>query len=489
MTKKSTMISLIGLFILYSVFIIVQSFEHADGYLSSDSAHYLQLATNILEGNGFTTTDLIPEESAYFATWPVGYSILISGVSFVSGFGVFVSSKLVNIMILGLCFLLIYLLFKEKAFFVSIVFTISTCTEIFSYTWSEVPFLFGMLWLVYGMIRYYETEKSSYAVQLSLASLCLFLMRYIGLIGAGMVGLLGFYYLFQKKWKPMLVCWISGSIPILLAGGYLWNNLQQTGNATGMERIPRPETTAEFFDMLWNGIVVEWNLLSISSEVYVWWSASLVLATFLMFVRWSSIKALFSKELPGKRYVPLFFLFAGTIYFIAIVGMRWTSQFDPFNFRLLGPATFMFALALVSWFVQTEGIHWVRWRRFLLALFAMTVVMNIGLSTYQAVTSNDTDYMDTRRTVLATYQEIPSDSIVAMENIHARYLRPDLQYIKVHFKPYFKEKESVEAFLDRVTPNKAEGVYVEHKALSPHRYHESFVQLMEENSAHFIRLE
>src|SRR5699024_1442379 len=132
-----------------------------------------------------------------------------------------------NIVCLGICFVLIKRLFRDRALPVVLVFFISTFTAIFSYTWSEVPFLLGMLWLVFSIVRYIETNRRGYAFHMFVSSVFLFLMLYIGLIGAGIIGLVGFYDLFTKQWKPMLTCWITGSLTFVVSGIYLGINYFQ----------------------------------------------------------------------------------------------------------------------------------------------------------------------------------------------------------------------------------------------------------------------
>lgn len=475
---RSANLWLVVTFLVYSIFIVIQSTLDPDGFLSSDSAHYLQMAVNLLDGDGMTTANYVSGMSTYFATWPVGYPVLIALTSFVTGTSVFWASKLVTIICLGFCFILIKRLFKSRAHIVAMLFFISTFTTLFVYTWSEVPFLLGMLWLVYGLVRYIETSKNRYAGHMMLAALFMFFMRYIGLIGAGIIGLIGFYYLFSKQWKKMLTCWIAGGIPILIAGIYLVINQLKTGHLTGMERIPRTETAAEFFDMLWDGVVAEFNLLAISHD-YLLASITLLLIALILFVRPRHIKALFMIN-RSQFLLPGMFLFVGVVYFIAIVGMRWSAYFDPFNFRLLGPATFMFCLFFCGWVTQVKQRDWIRWRSFLVVVFGVAFLMNIVSSTYTLIISNTPDYQETVQQVEETYETIPSGSIVALENIHVRYIRPDLQFIKIHFKPYFAEKETLEDFVGRITPNEATGVYLQVHPLFDFRYHQSFVELMDE---------
>src|SRR5699024_6994206 len=163
----------------FSAFMIYQSITDPNGFITSDSAHYLQLAQNILNGDGLSTASYVDGMSTFFATWPVGYSVLIATVSFLTGLSVVWGAKVVNMICLGFCFILIKRLFHERALTVVLIFFISTFTVLFTYTWSEVPFLLGLLWLVFGIVHYIQTEKKRYVVHMFLASLLLFFILFI----------------------------------------------------------------------------------------------------------------------------------------------------------------------------------------------------------------------------------------------------------------------------------------------------------------------
>lgn len=164
------------LYAIFCSFIIYLSIHDENGYVTSDSAHYLQLAQNILDGHGLSTANYVDGMSTYFATWPVGYPVLIALISIITGSGVFWASKICNMLCLLFCFILLKRLFGERAVFASLIFSISTLVSMFVYTWSEVPFLLGMLWLAFGMTRYMETNKKRYAVHMALAALFMFLI-------------------------------------------------------------------------------------------------------------------------------------------------------------------------------------------------------------------------------------------------------------------------------------------------------------------------
>ncbi|MFC2947537.1 ArnT family glycosyltransferase [Virgibacillus sediminis] len=486
----ATDISLLLIFSAYASYILIKAKYHPSGYVSSDSAHYLQMAANLLEGNGMTTVDMVPGMSTYFATWPIGYPVLIAIASLISGLNVFWASKLMNIILVGLCLLVLRNLFQEKAGTAGLVLFAGSFTGIFAYTWSEVPFLFGLLWLIYGLVRFVGTNHRRYAVHLLFAAIFLFFMRYIGLIGAGMIGLLGFYYLYRREWQNMWLCWVTGTLPILIAGGYLLINYINAGLPTGMERVPRWESAGEFFTMLWEGILAELNYLSLWNDEFLWVSIAVLVIGGLMFLRGREFKRLFT--LPASSLVlPGMFLFGAIVYYAAIIYMRWTAHFDPFNFRLLGPGTLMLMLAIIAWASQTGQRPWRRWRSFFQVVFGAAFLVNIVWNSYTLVQEPSPNYADTREQVKETYEQVEPGSIIAFENVHARYLRTDLQYIKVHFQPYFAENESLEEFLNRITPNEAPAVLLENDdTIRSHRYHESFTELAEEagQEPNFIKI-
>jgi hypothetical protein len=242
--------------------------------------------------------------------------------------------------------------------------------------------------------------------------------------------------------------------------------------------------------MTWDGLVREFNLLA-TGDNYLTMSIILLVMALVLFIRPRQIVSLFSAS-KGQWVLPGMFFFAGIVYFAGIVAMRWSAFFDPLNFRLLGPATFMIWLAFLSLVSQSEQRNWIHWRRFLVTVLSASFIMNIAYSTYTLAVDDSPTYLETVKEIKNKYEVIPTGSIVAMEDIHARYLRPEMQYIKLHFRPYFAEKESVEQFVARVTPNHAAGVFLKVGPLLPSQHDKDLVDTMEQarkEGKAFIRIE
>jgi hypothetical protein len=84
--------------------------------ISSDSTKYLSVAQNFVEGNG-----LIDHKGAPLLSWPPLYSMILAGLSLLTGLDVFVAGWYFNVFLLGLNVFLsgviFYRVFSEKPFY------------------------------------------------------------------------------------------------------------------------------------------------------------------------------------------------------------------------------------------------------------------------------------------------------------------------------------------------------------------------------------
>jgi hypothetical protein len=251
------------LFIIFTfsaIAIIARSFFHHDGYLSPDSTNYLKLAQTLLDGNGFYVSSyrLNGSDRDFFAIWPAGYPVLIFVVAKIFHLSVFLASKLLNIIFIGLSLCLIKKVFKTDSYIYGLVFLFGAYIHIFSYTWTEVPFIFGLLWFS-SSIYYHLNNPASKALlfNLFISALFLFLMRYIGAFSFGVIGLLAMYYFTQKKYRYFIKLSSISLVGIMIVSLYLYNNYIQVGFPTGMPRIPSPETNFELLKQLVNAYMAE----------------------------------------------------------------------------------------------------------------------------------------------------------------------------------------------------------------------------------------
>src|SRR5699024_7831621 len=155
-------------------------------------------------------------------------------------------------------------------------------------------------------------------------------------------------------------------------------------------------------------------------------SIIVLLVALVLFVRPRHVKALFTIK-KSEFLIPGMFLFVGVVYFTGFVYMRAIAYFDSFDFRLLAPATFMFALFLVSCVASLDKPARRHSKNFLILVFKVAFVNHIGMASYETRKSEESTDKETVLEVQQDSEAIPYGSIVGFQNIHARYLRLDLQ--------------------------------------------------------------
>ena len=328
------------LFVGASIAIFAKSLLQEHGYLSPDSRDYLALATNLKTDAIFSiSNDGRPvAEKVYVATWPIGYPLLVASLSYILGVGVFVGSKILGVLVLGAAMLVVVQAFGRRQAALCAIFLFANTLEVFSYTWSEVPFIFFRLLLAYSLGVALGNSKTSYAglcVLGFISAMGCFLSRYIGIFFVVPVGIVGATLFFKGKTKVALGIVLSAAAAASLCGAYLQYNQMAGGFATGVPRTAALETNAELADALFKTFVsegafpiVNWSPLNIKQSIFVfsWLLVGICLLVVLCRSPW---------RFPGKNELSseIAFLVVGSTYLMAIIASRWVTQFDNFNIR------------------------------------------------------------------------------------------------------------------------------------------------------------
>ena len=246
---------LLVIFIMMATAIVVKSYFNLDGYLSPDSTNYLTLAQNLLNGEGYYVSayGVSDQDREFFAKWPAAYPSFIALMAKLTGLSLFWASKLLNIMLIGIILGILRALFKHNAYVYGLILLFSSYIEIFSYTWSETLFIAALLWFAVSVHLFMANPKKIIFLYFSImiASLLLFMSRYIGAFSFGLIGLLGFYYALVKKDRTKALILIAiATLNITIMFLYLHHNYIETGFITGMQRIASHETNLELFHLL-----------------------------------------------------------------------------------------------------------------------------------------------------------------------------------------------------------------------------------------------
>ena len=175
----------IFLFILAGIGIILcglATYKYGAG-VASDSTKYLSVAQNLLEGKG-----LYDHLGSPLLSWPPLYSIILAGLSWLTGLDVFIVGWYLNVFLLGLNVFLsgviFYRVFSEKplyAYFASIFVLLSSASLRMHATISSDPFYLTLTLGFLIAVNSYITERSYTAFAwMVLFSVLAPLQRYVG---------------------------------------------------------------------------------------------------------------------------------------------------------------------------------------------------------------------------------------------------------------------------------------------------------------------
>jgi hypothetical protein len=415
-------------------------------YISPDSTGYLRAAQSLRNGYGFRMDAAAGDPSGYFSIWPIGYPAMIALVSVITNTEIYLASKILSIVILLIIFLMLYTRFKKNAWLYAFVAINFGFLNIFYHTWSEQPFILGLIWISFTAIDILESERVQYShyISICLASLFLFLSRYIGAFSIGVIGILAIYHLIigisKKTTENIKKAVLLFTTAVIVTGFvilYLFFNHKYNGFVTGMARVPISEDPFVLFLKLCNAQIREminvfggFFVMSYSIVFIVYMTCAVVVFRFLNMKRGS-----FYKYIP----IPAFsFLSIGLLYWLSIVAMRFLSQFDGFSFRLLFPASALFILGIINIIenYHSELIEKITFgfrRYFLAVVIVSSLFVPLVRPLYYAVFKPDqnTGYQKMRSGVIEELQGIPAHSLIITHWVGAKegytyFIRPDL---------------------------------------------------------------
>lgn len=460
------------IFSLITATILIKSYFSPDGYLTNDSSQYLALAQRFLDGHGFTILNLFETETMYFARWPLGYPLMIASFSAVTGLSLFWASKAINIIFLALCIYLLLLLFKKRAYIYILLFCAGAYIQTFTLTWSEVPFIFGFLWLIFGLNHFMTKSENIGLAHILGASILLFLSRYVGFVSVPIIGSIALYFLIKRDFTKTYKLLGAALFVFLVSALYLYNNYLETGYITGIGRVGVKETMLQLIQQFYVATLSELNLIYaapfFTSHTVHFWTTALFIALFVTF----AIFAALALRKTRSHRVAYLFLYTGFGYYAGIIFLRFTSDFDPFGYRLLAPGTILIFIGLIH---MAKDYKWSKVPEYLIvALMIASFYINSPHQIMKAVQSSQPTYAEKIQQVEEKYASIPSNSLIAFGDRQLQYVRTDSRQIYIY--------TSMEEFFERIQSSTADHIYIEIiDGLDTEYYDESVIQFMDKH--------
>ncbi|MEM9974194.1 MAG: hypothetical protein AAF771_08440 [Pseudomonadota bacterium] len=445
----------VALTLIGGALIGLRAYLNPTGFVTPDSAAYLAVAQNLLNGagfemanGGFGTARDIP-----FALWPVGYPVGIAGLSLGTGVTPFVASKLLNALAFGAAGWLIWRAGGGRLAPIAVLF-FGAPLDFYSFTWSEGPFFALLLTMVLLIARILaDPGRLELWTTGALATCCvaLFLVRYVGAFSVTLLVLPPLLAARAGNWSRAALACLIGLCAAVLIAAYLGWNIARTGHATGAARAAAFQSHVELFADLAHAL---WSELVFAVSVYHRHSVHLVAVGFQALSIIALVTAIHraGPAMPIPRAVRatvLALLAVGLAYLASVIGLRWSRQFDPFGFRLLAPGTLLLMLAGAFTLLH----------RYPGAAHATSAVLavNAALSVFLAIAplaTGSSRYPDATQAVLARLAPVSPGSVVALGDERLRYLRPDLHLARPSIWPYVAEDEPWDRFMARIDPTR-----------------------------------
>jgi hypothetical protein len=311
-------------FLIFLIFLLIAIFANYVGFLSPDSRAYIDIAKSI--SNKFEIT----LNGKYHAVWPFGYPFLIAIFYKITNLTSYIlASKIVNFFCLSLSFIFLIKIFKNKS--IAILFIINPVVlKLYQYTWSENLFLLAVIGLILQLKLSYEKKLTfkrffwlTFFIILGCSS------RYIFAPFTFLIWIC-FYFCYDKKTSlKILPSFVIGGIFFIF---YLFFNISKTTFATGMERIPAPES---FFYLL---VYFLRPIIEISFIIII---NILIFYTLLNYKKnyhflKKNFNGYFENITLSKKKLTLFLILIGLNYLFLSFILRLSSWFDKFDTRTLG---------------------------------------------------------------------------------------------------------------------------------------------------------
>lgn len=374
------------LLLLYLAICLIQVLRiqaEATTYTTPDSFFYLEVAESLQEGKGLMMPETYPfDENTprhYLNLWPAAYPVLIAVLSSLTSFSLLPASKLVNMLFLGLIFLLFYRRLGERAWFPALYFCSFGMLEVFSYTWAEGPFLFFVLYVLFLLSRSLEGEKVSFLfVEYAFCLTGLFVFRYAGLFYFLMVSVFLLYFLKEKNYrmaKHLLAGLLIASLFVL---GYAAVNYMETGTLFGV----RAYGAIEYDTFLWQllqGIMNEMFIIrnyyftGYMDYLFLFLLLTQLIVAFFLFSR----RGLLAGPFISSRSSESVLIWGGFFYLAFVILLSSLTWFDRFNYRILAPFSAPVFLGLfVAITSERNEIFFQKTYRWVTAFMLLSLLMN-----------------------------------------------------------------------------------------------------------------
>lgn len=353
---------LVGLWLLLAALVAGLTIINPNHFVSVDSQYYLSKAGWLV---GLDGDQYGHKAVGWEGDFPIGYPLLIGVLARLTGLSLLVSSKLVNLLFVGL-FLVIWRrrVGAVSAAWMGSVLLLGGYVRIITYTWSECVFLVLLLewfWIVRAIRAQPPDQNGQYrpAIRLLLLTIALFSLRYAGSFFVVAYGLMtgvtygrGGWSVVRRRIGPDLVYGLLAGVFIL---GTFYLNSRLSPWPLGTERFYEADETV--WDKLYLIALAPVNELLLLRDYIIgepsalfWLGLGLQLVLFGWL--WRILQT--NRELivlPSALDKQLFttWLWASATYLVILCIMRLFSPFSGPNARMMSVVSLPLLMGVACW--------------------------------------------------------------------------------------------------------------------------------------------
>jgi hypothetical protein len=444
------------LFFGISTLIFLRSYFYGV-FISPDSTNYLRAAQSIVNGYGFNVYAEAGWKDFYFAHWPIGYPLLIAYVSLITGTDVYLASKILTILTLAGIFVLLYLKFKKEAWIYALIMSCyQSFLTVFYFTWSEQLYLLGSLLLTFEIINIVSKDKIKlyHYLNIFIACLLMFIVRYVGIQTIGIIVLIIIYFITiqistkKSMLKKIIPLTIVGILVSIMSLYYFYMNYINTGYIGGSYIPSRGEVHNFKYIMMCAIDLCIGQMVEISYIFQINLAHNyrlLFVALILLFI----IISQFKKQTIIKRSLDSFVYITMFLYFVlAFLFFRSTTETDTHYTRHLIVSTSLFSFWCITLFFESKNYiinkikQFVQKKKVLIfCVFSIWFVINPLINYMECLWhfingSNflnqgpSVSYQQTKNEIMNELSSVPPKSIIIIawgfsRESFANFMRPD----------------------------------------------------------------
>ncbi|WP_159469342.1 hypothetical protein [Dyadobacter sp. 3J3] len=337
--------SLFTLWIFHGTLVLLLAYVNPNHYTTIDSQYYLESASNILEGHGYTILD----ETAFQwnGTFPAGYSLAIAFVTFLTKINVLWASKIVNIGSTGILFFFLNVwLGRNKSILIACILFLGSFLKLWAHTWSE-PLFLGILfgWTYhFNQINTEPEFSKSNIIYIFLLGIGLMFVRYAGIFIIPLCLCYSVYYFWKEEKSKSLILIV---LAVFWSAGFLFYillNYQNSGELFGGVRFDGNILIAENVISFTKGLINETALFGNTTfqSIDLLFLTGISCQIFISLLIIKELKSHFAlTNLNKSLFIISFF------YLVFLFVLRIFSHFDEPGYRLLSPFTFFILCGIV----------------------------------------------------------------------------------------------------------------------------------------------